>query len=122
MVYLNTEGTPCDVLAFSYPYTANPDDIIPGIVTRLNSNYPNPFNPTTTISFDLAKPGKVTLRIFNVRGQVVKTISQGEYGSGKHSVVWDGRDNHNTPVASGVYFYKMETPGYTQTRKMLMMK
>jgi len=122
VLYLNTEGTPSDTLAFAYPYVANPEDNAPGLVTRLNSNYPNPFNPTTTISFDLAKPGKVSLRIYNVRGQVVKTIAHGEYGTGKHSVVWDGRDNHNTPVASGVYFYRLETNGYTQTRKMLMMK
>jgi hypothetical protein len=121
-LYLTTEGTPSDTLAFDYPYTSTPQDNAPGLVTRLNNNYPNPFNPTTTISFDLAKPGKVSLRVFNVRGQEVKMIASGEYGSGKHHIVWDGRDSRNTPVASGVYFYRLETNGYTQTRKMLMMK
>jgi hypothetical protein len=120
--YMNTEGSPSDTLDFMYPYVADQENEIPGLVTKLNYNYPNPFNPTTTISFDLAQPGKVKLCVYNVKGQLVKTLINGQYIPGKHRIVWDGRDNSNRGVASGVYFYRLQTKGYTQTRKMLMLK
>lgn len=120
--YLNTEGTPSDTLSFAYPYVDGNDPQTPGLVTRLNANYPNPFNPTTRISFDLAQPGKAALSVYNIKGQLVKTLANGEFASGKHTVVWDGRDTKNRPVASGVYFYRLETKGYIKTNKMLLMK
>jgi hypothetical protein len=120
--YINVEGSPSDTLSFSVPYVDNDDAQNSALVTRLNSNYPNPFNPTTTISFDLAERGRTKLSVYNLRGQLVRTLFNGQKESGRHSVVWDGRDNSNRSVSSGVYFYRLETPKHTSTRKMLMVK
>lgn len=120
--YLNTEGTPSDIVAFSYPFVDNDDNNNPGLVTRLNRNFPNPFNPTTTISFDIAKAGSVKLNVYNVKGQLVRRLHNGDLASGNHRVVWNGRDESNRPVASGVYYYRLETRDYTKTNKMLLMK
>ena len=120
--YINVEGSPSDTLSFAYPYTDNNDPQVPGLTTNLKANYPNPFNPTTTIAFDLAEGGAVNLRIYNLKGQLVKTLFSGDKQAGRHNIVWDGRDQHNRPVASGVYLYRLDTKGYSQSRKMLMMK
>ncbi|MDZ4181942.1 MAG: immune inhibitor A, partial [Candidatus Cloacimonadaceae bacterium] len=93
--YLNTEGTPSDTVAFAFPYTSNDENVqTPEFVTSLRGNYPNPFNPTTTISFDLAKAGKVKVSIYNIKGQMVKTLANDDFAVGRHSLVWDGKDNN----------------------------
>lgn len=121
-VFLNTEGCPSDTVSFSFPYVGEGEETAPGLVTRLNGNYPNPFNPTTTLSFDLAQGGNVKLSIYNIKGQLVKVLQNGVLEPGMHRLVWDGRDSANRTVASGVYFYRFETKGYCSTRKMLMLK
>ncbi len=121
--YVNTEGAPSDISNFLFPYVGEDEQInTPVLVTMLRSNYPNPFNPTTTIAYDLAKSGNVNLKIYNVKGQLVKNLYNGPQSAGRHHLTWSGRDESNRPVASGVYFYRLETQGYTSTRKMLMMK
>lgn len=90
-------------------------------VTKLFGNYPNPFNPETTISFDLAEQGPVTIEVFNIKGQKVKTLVR-SYTPGRHSVVWNGTDNNGKFVSSGVYFYRMSTPNHISNRKMLLLK
>jgi hypothetical protein len=97
------------------------DDIVPQQFS-LRQNYPNPFNPTTTIAYSLPEASKVRLDIYNVKGQLVKTLINGDMSAGMHSVVWDGRDSNNTAVASGVYFYRVSSPKATQTKRMLLMK
>lgn len=89
---------------------------------KLNRNYPNPFNPTTTISFSLATSEKVELTIYNVKGQKVKALCKGTMDAGKHSMLWNGKDNSNNPVSSGIYFYKLKSAGNESTHKMLLMK
>ncbi len=121
-VFLNTEGSPSDTLSFAFPYTNEGGESIPGLVTALHANYPNPFNPTTTLSFSLAQAGNVRLGIYNIKGQLVRVLNNGNLQPGLHKLVWDGRDGANRSVASGVYFYRLETPDYVSTRKMLMMK
>ena len=91
-------------------------------VTKLNNNYPNPFNPTTTISFSLKETGYVTIDIYNIRGQLVKTLVNGEFDDAHHEVVWDGKDNSGKNTGSGVYFYKMKAGKFAQTKKMILMK
>ena len=86
------------------------------------SNYPNPFNPTTTLSFSLPSEMVCKIEIYNVRGQKVKTLLNESLQLGRHSVVWDGKDAHGRLVSSGVYFYRLDTPYRTQTSKMLLMK
>jgi len=96
--------------------------------SSLGSNYPNPFNPTTTIPFELNGASEVTLSVFNVLGQKVATIAQGWYTAGSHAVMWNGRDFSGRPVASGLYLYRMEThmangkSGLKQTRKLILMR
>jgi len=88
----------------------------------LHSAYPNPFNPSTTISFDLASPSEVKIEIFNVKGQLVKNLVHKAYPTGSHTIVWDGRDHEGSNCGTGVYFYKMTAGKTAQTKKMMMMK
>ncbi|HNX00274.1 MAG TPA: FlgD immunoglobulin-like domain containing protein, partial [Candidatus Cloacimonadota bacterium] len=86
------------------------------------SNYPNPFNPSTTISYNLKDNAQVTLDIYNIRGQLVKSLVHEKQSSGKHSIVWNGRDESNTSCASGVYLYRLKAGEALITRKMILMK
>ncbi|RLC57347.1 MAG: hypothetical protein DRH89_03735, partial [Candidatus Cloacimonadota bacterium] len=90
--------------------------------TALLGNYPNPFNPTTEISFALKDAKKVNLEIFNVRGQKVKTLVNKSMDAGLHQIVWEGLDDAGKQISSGIYFYKMQAGEYNATRKMIMMK
>ncbi len=90
--------------------------------TKLGDNYPNPFNPATTINFSLQSPGDVTLEVFNIMGQKVKTVLNGQLNAGHHQAVWHGTDESGSSVASGTYFYKLTTGGFTDTRKMILVK
>ncbi|MFA7057469.1 MAG: C25 family cysteine peptidase [Candidatus Cloacimonadales bacterium] len=91
--------------------------------TYLNQNFPNPFNPETTISFNLSNKNKlVELSVYNVKGQLVKTLLKGELEQGRHSLVWNGTNNKEQTVASGVYYYKLKTDAKTFTNKMILMK
>ncbi len=89
---------------------------------RLHGNFPNPFNPTTTISYDLSSAGDVRLEIFNVLGQQVRELVNEHQGVGSYNVVWDSRDNSNQPVSSGIYFYRLTTGDYRESKKMLLLK
>ena len=91
----------------------------------LLSNYPNPFNPTTTISFSLtAKDAKnAKIEIYNIKGQKIKTLVGEQLDVGEHLVVWDGKDENNNPVSSGIYFYKLNVNGKTEAvKKCLLLK
>jgi len=88
----------------------------------LLGNAPNPFNPRTTISFSLPTAQDVTLRVLDVRGQVVRTLVRGPRPSGENQVTWDGRDDSGRPVGSGVYFYRMEAGAFQDGGKMLLVK
>ncbi|MBI5868755.1 MAG: T9SS type A sorting domain-containing protein, partial [candidate division Zixibacteria bacterium] len=88
----------------------------------LDANYPNPFNPSTTINFSLRAASRIELRIHNILGQAVRDLFSGELDSGRHTIEWDGRDNNGNPVTSGVYFYTLRTNSSEETRKMLLLK
>jgi len=98
------------------------EEITIPLVTTLKGNYPNPFNPSTTIAFDLAADGHVSIDVFNIKGQKVKTLTNEMMKAGRYSVVWNGDDNIGRAVGSGVYFYRMTSGQYTKTQKMLLMK
>ena len=100
----------------------NDDNTAPVLQNALIGNYPNPFNPETTIRFSTATSGPVNLGIYNLKGQLVKTLVNESKASGNHSAVWNGMDDHNRPVASGVYYYKMQAGKFSDTRKMILMK
>jgi hypothetical protein len=72
--------------------------------------YPNPFNPTTTVNFALPEAGRVKLAVYDLRGRLVRTLADENYGVGSHRVPWDGKDAHGNPLASGVYFGKLTLP------------
>lgn len=89
---------------------------------KLSQNYPNPFNPSTKISFSLERTEKVQLSVFNVLGQKIATLANDVFGAGDHTIEWNGRDDAGKLVTSGVYFYKLETPAFSQTKKMVLTK
>jgi len=98
------------------------------VAFELGQNYPNPFNASTTIKFTLptAADGGATvqtsLRIYNVLGEVVRTLVDESMAPGVHHEVWDGRDDHGNRVASGIYFYRLRAGEFEQTKKMVLMK
>ena len=90
---------------------------------ELAQNVPNPFNPLTRIRFEVPGGGaRVTLRVFDVEGRLVRTLVDGFESGGERSAVWDGADSRGYLVASGLYFYRLETPDFVKTRKMLLLK
>jgi flagellar hook assembly protein FlgD len=89
----------------------------------LHQNAPNPFNPETTIRYSVAQDGKAAIHIYSVSGTLVRTLVEGHHAAGSYSKRWDGRDDHGRRLASGVYFYKLETPsGTTDSKKLIMLK
>ncbi len=92
------------------------------VVTELNQNHPNPFNPRTRIEFSLAKSGHALLQIFDVSGRLVKTLLQEDLSAGPQSVLWDGTASGGHPVATGVYFYRLEADGQVMSRRMMLIK
>jgi hypothetical protein len=98
-----------------------PADETPG-TTELFANYPNPFNPSTTIRYRVASAGRVQLQVFDAPGRRVRVLVDEEQAAGNHDVAFDGRDDAGSTVASGVYFYRLDAGGVTQTRKMVLLK
>ncbi len=94
---------------------------VPG-ATRLFQNAPNPFNPSTKINFSLNQAGDVTLAVYDLRGHQVRRLVAGAMVAGDHTIVWDGKNDRGQPTASGVYFYRLQTPARVLTRSMLMVK
>jgi hypothetical protein len=88
----------------------------------LEQNVPNPFNPTTTISFGVSEPGEVSLRIYDVSGKLVRVLVDEVRPTGRYHEAWNGRDQRGENVATGVYFCRMTAPGFEKTLKMVMMK
>jgi hypothetical protein len=102
--------------------TANDDSGLIPFVTSLDKNYPNPFNPETTIRFSTKEAGKVKLSVYNLKGQLIRNLVNNTLTSGSHHVVWNGKDENGNNVASGIYLYRMETSNFTSTQKMMLMK
>lgn len=88
----------------------------------LEQNYPNPFNPSTTIRFALPAAGQVSLKIYNARGQLVRTLVSGNYESGVHEIRWDARNDLGETVSSGMYFYRMQAGNFVESRKMVLLR
>jgi len=89
---------------------------------NVHQNYPNPFSPTTIISYSLPVKADVTVSIYKVLGQTVRTFAQGEQSAGTYSVTWDATDSHGKEVASGMYFYKVTAGEFAASRKMMLLK
>jgi len=100
---------------------ANDNTTTTPVKAQIN-NYPNPFNPSTTIAFTLAKEEHVSLDIYNIKGQKVKTFFNEKMTQGSHQVIWNGKDNNNKDVTSGIYFAKIKSQSTNATHKMLLIK
>lgn len=114
------EVTPADTVSLKHLSTlVSVDDNDPTVARRfeLHQSYPNPFNPTTTIRFDLPKASQVEIAVFNIAGQKVATIFEGQKTAGSHSVEFDGSE-----LSSGIYFYRMVGEGFADVKKMVLMR
>ena len=102
--------------------SASDDPTVPVLTTNLAGNYPNPFNPETTIRYSVKDATPVTIGIYNMKGQLVKTLVNETKAAGDHTVVWNGTDASGRSVSSGMYYYKMYAGKYSSTKKMILMK
>ncbi|MDE0684687.1 MAG: T9SS type A sorting domain-containing protein, partial [Candidatus Poribacteria bacterium] len=136
LIVTDTNG---NIASEKFNFTVNTDTLENAVMTvtldgigtpkqnRLLQNYPNPFNPETWIPYHLAEGGTVSLSIYDATGTLIRTLtlgyqSAGFYQSREHAAYWDGRNAFGEPVASGVYFYRLTTPSFQQTRRMLILK
>jgi hypothetical protein len=113
-----------DIFIYMYNVVPNPTGAKPiEFANRLDQNYPNPFNPQTTIAFSLKDKAHVSMRIYNVAGQVVATLLDEVRAAGVYrDVTWSGQNNAGQSVSSGVYFYRLVTKNFVETRKMVLLK
>lgn len=88
----------------------------------LSQNYPNPFNPATIINFSLKETGKVTLKIYNLQGKLIRTLVDADRLAGNHSVSWDGTDHRGRKTAAGTYIYSLHANGFTESKKLIFLK
>ena len=118
MVCVNRTG----VEYIEYSHVGIDDDNAPKVTALSLTNYPNPFNPETTIRFDIPGRAQTRLSIYNIRGQLVKTLVDQPMDTGEHFAVWNGTDTSDKPVSSGVYLYRLESGEHVVTKRMLLMK
>ncbi|PKK84736.1 MAG: hypothetical protein CVT49_00865 [candidate division Zixibacteria bacterium HGW-Zixibacteria-1] len=97
------------------------DNLLPNDFS-LGQNYPNPFNPVTNISFSVPQAMKASIEVYNILGEMVKTVFDGMAEAGRNEVVWDGTSSSGEPVASGIYFYRMKAGSFETSKKMVLMK
>jgi hypothetical protein len=123
LVYVSDRQTGLYIFSFDTVTVSNldPSDNLPNKFA-LQQNYPNPFNPTTAISFQIPEASQVSLKIFNILGQEVRTLVNDIYAAGQWSVNWDGKDNFGNAVPSGMYLYQLESEAYTEMKKMILTK
>ena len=116
-------GIAPDMGAYEWEGVEVEENYIPAPNEIRISNFPNPFNPTTTISYSIQNDSKVNLSIYNIKGQKVNTLTQNEYTKGSHSIIWNGDNESGKPVSSGIYYYKLNINGKTEAvKKCLLLK
>ena len=103
----------------------SPTDVTDGVPSRvvtLDQNAPNPFNPATTIRYGLPRAARTSLRVYDLRGRLVRILVDGVQPAGPHAVDWDGRDDRGASVASGAYVYRLQAAGQTRQRSMMLVR
>jgi hypothetical protein len=118
----NSESLPSDTVNIEYTATGIPDDDNTATVTKLGTNYPNPFTDKTTIRYSLKENSEVLLEIYKLTGEKVRTLVDETMKAGLHEVNWDCTDDLGRMVSKGIYFYQMKASGYYSTRKMVLMR
>ena len=96
-------------------------ELIP-TVYALKDNYPNPFNPVTTLRYDLPENGLVNITIYDMLGREVKTLINQAQDAGYRSLIWDATNDYGKPVSAGIYLYQIQAGEYMQTKKMVLLK
>jgi len=94
----------------------------PSYPTRLLAAHPNPFNPKLTVPFTLSDPGRVRLAVYDASGQFVTQLADALFPAGRSELIWDGRDGHGQPAATGIYFVRMEMRGYSESQKVVLLR
>jgi hypothetical protein len=118
-VYDTGESDPSNTVEVAPVSISDEDIAVPSIALQ---NHPNPFNPNTKISFNLREASDIKLQIFNVKGQIVKTLHQGHLAAGKHTLIWNGIDDNKRPVSSGIYFLRLDDGRKINHKKMCLQK
>ena len=119
-VLVNADET--TILNFILYQLSNDDPQTPVLATALNGNYPNPFNPETTISYSIKEPGQVKLQVYNIKGQLVRSLVDAIHATGHYTQIFNARDDRGRSLSSGVYLLRMQAPGYHKTFKMILMQ
>jgi hypothetical protein len=91
-------------------------------VFALHNNYPNPFNPVTNITYDIPEVAQVTLDIYNVSGQKVRTLAQGQHEPGRYRIQWNATNDYGNPLSSGMYIYRIHAGDFVSVKKLILMK
>ena len=104
------------------PLSSDEDNFVTPKEFALLGNYPNPFNPVTTLRFDLDYTSKVNVTVYNILGNEIITLQNGELVAGRHSIQWNANNNQGQPVSAGVYIYTIEAGKFRQTKKMILLK
>ena len=120
-VFEEGESEPSDSIEVNIDFTDVSETLIP-VSTLLTGNFPNPFNPSTEINFQLSEQSNIEIIVYNIKGQEVKTLINTTMNAGYHKVEWQGRDKFGNSVSSGIYFYSMKTADYSRIKKMIMLK
>lgn len=133
--HLGSLGQPCPVGRSTSTYFSmmagywpiyisaiSPVDIPEKYKTELHQNYPNPFNPMTEISFSLSHPSEISLRVFDMRGRMIRTILSSALPEGNHTAIWDGKDDSGRQVSSGPYFCRLVADKYQHVIKVMLVK
>lgn len=111
-----------DDFRLNYGYTDATEPLLPPSANVLQGNFPNPFNPETTIAYSVREAAPVVLKIYNLKGQKVRTLVDEVKAAGSHQVRWNGTDDNNIQVSSGVYFYKLAAGNFTAAKRMMLLK
>ena len=120
--YVNAEGWYIDDVRLESDPVALDDEILPAVSFSLKGNYPNPFNPSTTIQFSIPGSAKIKLDIYNIKGQLVKSLVNTSLPGGNHSIIWNGDDQSGKTVGSGIYLYRLSSPWGNVNSRMMMVK
>ncbi|MCD4797019.1 MAG: T9SS type A sorting domain-containing protein, partial [Candidatus Cloacimonetes bacterium] len=102
--------------------TYSPDEILNAFKAKLYQNHPNPFNPETKIIFNLPEAGRVKLEIYNIKGQKIKTLLDCHISPGRSEMIWNGKDENDQSVSSGVYFYRLKAGNFEKSKKMILLR
>jgi len=121
-----TDGTNTDIetkLNYINVELTNASSDVIEVNSKLIGNYPNPFNPETTIKYNLSKPSYVEINIYNIKGQLINSMVNSDQYAGIHTIIWNGKNNSNDEVSSGLYLFKLVTDNKTiDINKCLLLK